>query len=88
MLLPPTLDAVDIKGGLAQDEYLHKALGTRLGDAEHALEALAASFSPEEIGKEAYRLYTEFRPAIPDGQPGWGRKGLFNLEALHDLYGT
>jgi hypothetical protein len=69
----------------AQDTYLHKAFGPRLADAEEALASLAAALSPDDIGKEAYSLYSQFRPSIPEGQAGWGKKGLFEISKLRDL---
>jgi hypothetical protein len=51
------------------------------------LQGLAESYSdPEELGREAYNLYSQFRPQIPEGQAGWGKKGLLDLQHIKDLY--
>lgn len=73
-----------VKPGAVQG-YLSKSFGPRLEDAETALQQLAESFEPDEIGGEAYRLYEHFRPSVPQGQQGWGRKGLLELEKLQEL---
>ncbi|KAK9917920.1 hypothetical protein WJX75_009574 [Coccomyxa subellipsoidea] len=66
--------------------YLKRAFGTRLADAERALTALAESYSdPDELAKEAYNLYSEFRPQIQTGQSGWGQKGLLDLQHIKQL---
>lgn len=46
---------------------------------------LAEAFPKEEIGGEAYRLYEEFRPTVPQGKQGWGRKGRLELDRLLEL---
>ncbi|KAI6823209.1 hypothetical protein KC340_g11873 [Hortaea werneckii] len=33
-----------------------------------------------ELDREAFKMYEEFRPTVPPGQKGWGRKGQLNLE--------
>ena len=33
-----------------------------------------------ELNGEAFRMYEEFRPTVPPGQKGWGRRGQLNLE--------
>ncbi|CAL8465115.1 g4650 [Coccomyxa elongata] len=67
--------------------YLKRAFGTRLEDAERVLMALAESYSdPDELAKEAYNLYSEFRPQIQTGQSGWGQKGLLDLQHIKELH--
>ncbi|EIE20431.1 hypothetical protein COCSUDRAFT_57580 [Coccomyxa subellipsoidea C-169] len=67
--------------------YLTRAFGTRLPDAERALTALAESYSDaDELAKEAYNLYSEFRPQIQTGQSGWGQKGLLDLQHIKQLH--
>ena len=34
------------------------------------------------------RRYEQFRPSVPQGQAGWGRKGLLELDKLHELQGS
>ncbi|KAI6897583.1 hypothetical protein KC318_g5449 [Hortaea werneckii] len=35
-----------------------------------------------ELDGEAFKMYEEFRPTVPPGQKGWGRKGQLNLESV------
>ena len=52
-----------------------------------AAQALADSYAdPEELGKQGYHLYEKFRPEIPTGQTGWGKKGLLDLKRLKELH--
>lgn len=37
-----------------------------------------------ELDHEAFKMYEEFRPNIPPGQKGWGRKGELNLQTVKD----
>ena len=73
-----------VKPGSVQG-YLSKAFGPRLQDAEAALTQLAETYSSDDIGREAYRLYEQFRPSVPQGQAGWGKKGLLELDRLKEL---
>lgn len=57
----------------------------RLDDVNAALTELAESYPKEEIGHEAYHLYEQFRPSVPQGKPGWGRKGHLELDRLLEL---
>lgn len=41
--------------------YLKRAFGDNLAEVEAALGRLAESLPKDEIGKEAYRLYENFR---------------------------
>jgi hypothetical protein len=36
-----------------------------------AMRDIANGFRPEELSKNAFRLYEKFRPAIPEGVTGW-----------------
>lgn len=57
----------------------------RLPDVEGVLKELADSFSPDEIGDEAYHLYEQFRPNVVPGQQGWGRKGRLEFDRILEL---
>jgi hypothetical protein len=46
---------------------------------------LARSRRPGELAAEAYKLYEEFRPAIPAGVRGWGAKGDLDLRVIREL---
>ena len=67
----------------------HARLGlhtlTLLQDAKAALETLANSYKPEDIGKHCYHLYEQFRPSIASGQKGWGQKGQLDLVQIRNL---
>jgi hypothetical protein len=54
--------------------YVSRAFGDRLSEARAAMEALAASLPPEELNRVGFRLYERFRPDVPAGVDGWGRK--------------
>ena len=41
----------------------------------------------EELDGRAFGMYEDFRPSIPPGQKGWGRKGQLNLERLRSAVG-
>ena len=44
-------------------------------------EALKKWKGEEDIlQKNAFHMYEKFRPSVPKGQPGWGRKGHLDLE--------
>ncbi|KAK3647034.1 hypothetical protein LTR56_008200 [Elasticomyces elasticus] len=34
----------------------------------------------DQLSHEAFKMYEQFRPNIPPGQKGWGRKGQLNLQ--------
>ncbi|KAK5739427.1 hypothetical protein LTR17_005332 [Elasticomyces elasticus] len=36
----------------------------------------------DELNHEAFKMYEQFRPNIPPGQKGWGRKGQLNLQTV------
>jgi hypothetical protein len=46
---------------------------------------IANGFRPEELSKNAFRLYEKFRPAIPEGVTGWGAKGSLDLDRIRSL---
>lgn len=50
-----------------------------------AMEDVANSFPPEEIGRVAYSLYEKFRPTVPPGVRGWGAKGFLDPESIRTL---
>ena len=46
---------------------------------------LAKAFRPEQLLKNAFSLYEEFRPAIPEGVTGWGAKGNLDIDRIRSL---
>jgi hypothetical protein len=39
----------------------------------------------EELDKLAFGMYEGFRPEVPKGQKGWGRKGVLDLEKVREV---
>jgi hypothetical protein len=67
------------------ERYLDKKFGEGLEEARAAMEAVAQSYEPQELEREAYKLYERFRPGIPEGRRGWGAEGELNLEKIRKL---
>lgn len=42
----------------------------------------------DELDREAFKMYEDFRPTVPSGQKGWGRKGQLNLENMKSAVGA
>ncbi len=72
----------------ATQGYLQRAFGDRLEDVEGVFKELAESFSPEDAADSGYRLYEKFRPSVPQGQRGWGAKGVLDLQYVLSLSGS
>ncbi|KAL1596456.1 hypothetical protein SLS60_009102 [Paraconiothyrium brasiliense] len=79
----------DQKGKPANEVALRK----KFGDAEYERvkecfeEALASwgEDDEEQIDKEAFQFYEDFRPTVSSGQKGWGRKGALNLDTVKNV---
>ncbi|KAI7277800.1 hypothetical protein KC345_g6407 [Hortaea werneckii] len=41
-----------------------------------------------DLDRQAFKMYEEFRPTVPPGQKGWGRKGQLNLEYVKSAVGA
>lgn len=67
------------------ERYLEKKFGAALDEVRNALEALAKSYPPQELERQAYRFYEQFRPSVPEGKTGWGATGELNLERIRRL---
>ncbi|HVC11306.1 MAG TPA: hypothetical protein VNE59_06700, partial [Burkholderiales bacterium] len=67
------------------ERYLFTKFGDGFDDALGAMQALAKSRSPAKLALEAYHLYEQFRPSVPEGTRGWGAKGTLELEAIRKL---
>jgi hypothetical protein len=65
--------------------YLESKFGESLGTARAAMRDLAKAFRPEQLSKNAFSLYEEFRPAIPEGVKGWGTKGKLDIDRIRSL---
>jgi hypothetical protein len=49
---------------------------------------LARSFARTDLAREAFRLYEQFWPAIPEGHAGWGAKGVLDLDRIANAAGS
>ena len=67
------------------ERYLESKFGESLGPARAAMRDLAKAFRPEQLLKNAFSLYEEFRPAIPEGVAGWGTKGNLDIDRIRSL---
>jgi len=65
--------------------YLAQKFGHELADARAAMEALAKAYSPDQLAVQAYGLYEQFRPNIPEGKKGWGAAGQLDLDHIRLL---
>ena len=62
--------------------YVEKAFGEHLPAVRRAMEALADALPPEELNRIGFRLYEHFRPEVPAGAAGWGKKGVLDLKLI------
>ena len=60
--------------------YLEQKFGSELEDVQAAMEALARAYPPDRLAAQAYALYEQFRPDIPEGKQGWGAAGHLDLD--------
>jgi hypothetical protein len=65
--------------------YLQQKFRHALADVQAAMEALARAYSPEQLAAQAYALYEQFRPDVPEGKKGWGAAGPLDLDAIRAL---
>jgi hypothetical protein len=65
--------------------YLAQKFGQNLAEVRAAMEDLAQAYPPDQLAAQAYALYERFRPAIPEGQHGWGAAGELDLQAIRAL---
>jgi hypothetical protein len=65
--------------------YLAGKFGDDLGRVQSAMQRLAKSYTPKELADQAFRLYEQFRPSIPEGVKGWGAKGDLDLALIEKL---
>jgi len=61
------------------ERYLESKFGESLGTVRTAMRDLAKTFRPEQLLTNAFSLYEEFRPAIPEGVKGWAPKETWIL---------
>jgi len=65
--------------------YLSSKFGEHLEDAQKAMMTLARSLARADLARRAFQLYEQFRPAIPEGEAGWGAKGVLDLAKIESL---
>ena len=46
------------------------------------MEELADRYDPAELNRIGFKLYEQFRPDIPPGNPGWGAKAALEIERI------
>ena len=67
------------------ERYLERKFGEALPAVREAMRALAKAFNSDQLAREAFRLYEEFRPGIPESVAGWGAKGELDLTRVRAL---
>ncbi len=67
--------------------YVSGAFGDHLPAVRRAMEKLATSLPPEELNRIGFRLYEHFRPEVPAGVGGWGKKGVLDLTRIENAHG-
>jgi len=67
------------------ERYLESKFGESLDAARAAMRDLAKALRPEQLMTNAFSLYVEFRPAIPEGVKGWGAKGNLDIDRIRSL---
>src|SRR5882762_1535733 len=67
------------------ERYLESKFGESLGTVRSAMRDLAKALPPEQLSTNAFRLYEEFRPAVPEGVKGWGAKGNLDVDRIRSL---
>lgn len=70
------------------ERYLAQKFGQDLAAVQAAMAALAKAYSRKKLAAQAYALYEKFRPAIPEGEKGWGAKGELDLNRIRALART
>jgi hypothetical protein len=65
--------------------YLEEKFGDHLELIRSTMSKLAKAYEPSELAHDAYRLYEQFRPSIPEGVRGWGAKGELDLGLIREL---
>ena len=46
---------------------------------------MAQAYSPDELAAQAYGLYEQFRPTVPEGEKGWGAAGNLDLTRIRRM---
>jgi len=59
--------------------YMQRSFRQTIGSVLGAMRLLAETFSPEELNKEGFELYTEFRP---NSGGEWGQRGEMRMSSI------
>jgi len=70
--------------GVKVIEFDHLSPDGPLPAVRKAMEALADTLPPEELNRIGFRLYERFRPEVPAGAAGWGKKGVLDLKLIEN----
>ena len=65
--------------------YLAQKFGHELADVQATMETLAKAYTPDQLAAQAYALYEQFRPDVPEGRQGWGATGQLDLDHIRSL---
>jgi hypothetical protein len=65
--------------------YLTQKFRHELANVQAAMERLAKAYLPDQLAAQAYALYEQFRPDVPEGKPGWGAAGQLDLDHIRSL---
>jgi hypothetical protein len=71
----------------ANEQTLIKKFGEEAyKQAKETFQTSLQSWSGQEgeLNAQAFHHYEVFRPTVPKGQKGWGRKGILNLQTVKD----
>jgi len=67
------------------NKYLAGKFGEDLPAVTEAMRELATAYDEDELPEAAYDLYVQFRPEIPKGKKGWGKKGELDLTKIRAM---
>ncbi len=67
------------------ERYLRGKFGAGYDDARAAMTKLARARPADDLAREAFHLYEQFRPAVPAGTRGWGAAGELDLARITAL---
>jgi len=77
------------KGGAVEPEvafgYMRKSFRHTIGSVIGGMRLLAEAFSPDELNKEGFALYTDFRP---NSGGEWGQRGEMRMSTILALRRT
>jgi hypothetical protein len=71
------------------EDVLKKKFGDSYDDVnevfKHELETWRGK--EEEVDEKGFGMYESFRPSVPKGEKGWGRKGVLSLQNIRKVVG-